>query len=235
MADAAAQVAEGVAIVADCQAEGAVVRLIGGAAIALHSGRGDAPHRSFSDLDLIAARGAARALTRVLERRGFEGDRQFNALNGDRRLIFHGPSGKLDVFVGHFEMCHEIPLLRRIELDSPTATVTDLLLTKLQVVEIGEKDVRDVALLLEAHECRDGDGDCVNVAYLGELLGNDWGLWRTFTGSLEAVASAAPSVRPQAERIAETVEAAPRTRRFRMRARIGERKRWYELPEEVDG
>ncbi|MDO8210186.1 nucleotidyltransferase family protein [Conexibacter sp. CPCC 206217] len=235
MADAAAQVAEGVEIVESCRAAGAAVRLIGGAAIALHSGRGDAPHRAFSDLDLIAARRSTKTLTQVLEAHGFEGERQFNALNGDRRLVFHGPAGKLDVFVDRFEMCHEIPLVERIELDTPTITVTDLLLTKLQVVELNEKDAQDVALLLTAHECGSTEGDVVNVDYLGRLLGNDWGLWRTFTNSLETVAATAPAVRPRADRILEAVEAAPRTRRFRLRARIGERKRWYDIPEEVGG
>ena len=210
------------------------MRLIGGVAIALHSGRGEAPHRVFSDLDMVASRKGANLLTAVLKRRGYGGERQFNALNGDRRLIFHGPVGKLDVFIDRFEMCHAIPLASRLDLDNPTATVTDLLLTKLQVVKLNEKDVQDVALLLATHDCRSGEGDWVNVAYLGSLLGSDWGLWRTVTGSLAAMSTAVPAMRSRADQIREALEAAPRTSRFRIRARIGERKRWYELPEEID-
>ncbi|MGE0219548.1 hypothetical protein [Mycolicibacterium sp.] len=231
---AAAQVAEGVAIVADAEAAGAQARLIGGAAIAWHSGRADTPHRTFSDLDMVVSRKGAGALTKALEQRGYEGERQFNALNADTRLIFHGPTGKLDVFVERFQMCHEIPLRSRLELDTPTVTVTDLLLTKLQVVQINEKDVQDVALLLDTHECRAGEGDWVNGDYLGGLLGDDWGLWRTVTESLGAVARAEPRIGPRAEEILAAIEAGPKTRRFRLRAKIGERKRWYELPEEVD-
>ncbi len=231
---AAAQVAEGVAIVEDAAAAGTQARLIGGAAIAWHSGRAEAPHRTFSDLDMVVARKGSTALTKVLERRGYEGERQFNALNADCRLIFHGPGGKVDIFVERFQMCHEIPLRARLELDTPTVTVTDLLLTKLQVLEINEKDVQDIALLLEFHECRDGEGDWVNVEYLGRLLGDDWGLWRTVTGSLDAVSRAEPRVRRRVDEIHAAIEAAPKSRRYRLRARIGERKRWYELPEEVD-
>jgi len=231
---AAAQVAEGVAIVADAQAVGAQARLIGGAAIAWHSGRGESPHRTFSDLDMVVSRKGASALTKVLERRGYQGDRRFNALNADTRLIFHGPTGKLDVFVERFQMCHEIPLRSRLELDAPTATVTDLLLTKLQVLQINEKDVLDIALLLGTHECRAGEGDWINGDYLGRLLGDDWGLWRTATGSLAAVSKAEPRVRDRVAEILAAIEAGPKSRRYRLRARIGERKRWYELPEEVD-
>jgi hypothetical protein len=229
---AAAQVAEGVGIVEDVASAGAQARLLGGAAIAWHSGHADAPHRAFSDLDIVVSRKGVSTLTKTLESRGYEGERQFNALNADLRLIFHGPGGKIDIFVERFQMCHEIPLRSRLTLDSPTVTVTDLLLTKLQVHEINEKDVVDVALLLESHECREGEGDWVNGEYLGRLLADDWGLWRTVTGSLEAVAQAAPRVRDRVGEVLAVIEAVPKSRRFRLRARIGERKRWYELPEE---
>src|SRR6202030_4206358 len=122
------------------------LRLLGGAAIILHSG--GRPHRELGDLDAATRRSDGRALAGALATVGYEAEPRFNALHGDRRLIFHGPHGKLDVFVEVFEMCQRIELGPRLPLDSPTLPVSDLLLTKLQVVELNAKDADDAALLL---------------------------------------------------------------------------------------
>jgi hypothetical protein len=225
-------VCEGVALVESAQREGATVRLLGGAAVVLH-GSG-VPYREIGDLDAATGRKDVKPLSRALEGRGYEPETRFNALHGDRRLIFHGPAGKLDVFVDRFEMCHRLELGPRLGLDSPTITATDLLVTKLQVVELNEKDARDIAELLRHHELRAGEGDHVNTAYLGELVGDDWGLWRTLTGTLDRLAALAPDVSGQAAAVRTVLEDAPKGRRWRMRAKVGERKRWYELPDDLE-
>jgi len=58
-----------------------------------------------------------------------------------------------------------------------------------------------------------GDDETINSAYIATLLRADWGFWRTAQG---------------------TIDAAPKSLRWRTRARVGERVRWYELPEEID-
>jgi hypothetical protein len=147
-------------------------------------------------------------------------------------MIFRGPLGKLDVFVGRFSMCHALEIDDRLELDYPALTATDLLLTKLQIVELNAKDAHDAAVLLAEHPIAEGDGDHNDVAYISRLTGDDWGLWRTVTSTLEQLADLDPSVAGQCRALHEAVEAAPKTRRFKLRARVGERVRWYELPEE---
>jgi len=225
-------VAEGVALVESAEREGATLRLLGGAAVIVH-GSGVA-HRTIGDLDAVTMRKDIKRLTAMLQERGYEAETRFNALHGDRRLIFHGSAGKLDVFVERFEMCHRLDLGSRLRLDSPTITVTDLLVTKLQVVELNEKDSRDIAELLRHHSLGTGDGDHIDADYLGALIGDDWGLWRTLTGTLERLPALVPDVGEQAAAVHGVLDEAPKGRRFRMRAKVGERKRWYELPDDLE-
>lgn len=227
-----ALVSEGVALVDHAQREGATVRLLGGAAVVLHAS--GVPYREIGDLDAVTGRRDVKRVTQVLQDRGYEPEARFNALHGDRRLIFHGPAGKLDIFVERFEMCHRIELGDRLGLDSPTITVSDLLLTKLQVVELNEKDARDLAELLRHHELRAGEGDHFDSEYLAKLVGDDWGLWRTLVGTLARLPTLAPEVGEQAARVRRVLDDAPKGRRFRVRAKLGDRKRWYELPDEPD-
>ncbi len=224
-------VREGVALVEDASADDLVLRLLGGAAIVLHTS--GSVHREIADVDAVTRRSDARRLSETLRRRGYEPEARFNALHGQRRLIFYGPAGKLDVFVDNFEMCHRIELASRLTLDTPTLTVSDLLLTKLQVVELNAKDAHDAALLLRHHEFGEGPGDHLDVEYFARLVGNDWGLWRTMTGTLDRVAELEGEVASKTCELKQVLEAAPKSRRFNLRARVGERKRWYELPEGV--
>jgi hypothetical protein len=111
--------------------------------------------------------------------------------------------------------------------------VADLLLTKLQIVELNPKDAQDTRVLLAEHELGKGPGDHVDVAYMSSVLASDWGLWRTVTGTLATLARMHPDVSARVHELDEAFERAPKSRSWRLRARIGERKRWYELPDEV--
>jgi hypothetical protein len=215
---------------------GLALRLLGGAGVVLHCQAtlgGVVPHREIGDLDVAVASSDRRGVTAVFEAEGFEANRRFNAMQGDRRMIFNGSAGKVDVFVDRFELCHRLELTARLSLDPETITVADLLLTKLQIYELTQKDIDDVALLLTEHELGEGNGDHVDVAYMASLLGDDWGLWRTSSKTLEDVAVRRPDVATKAQDLKAAFEATPKTRRFRARARVGERKRWYEIPDET--
>ena len=209
-------------------ARGAVVRVLGGIGVVIHCG---SAHREPEDIDLAVGRGDLRALDAVLSERGYEPNARFNAMHGDTRNVFHGPAGKLDVFVGAFTMCHRLDLEPRLEIDSPTLSVADLILTKLQVVELTEKDAADLRVLLDEHELGSGPGDLIDATRIASVLADDWGYWRTATETLERVASDAPGVRDKADELRRRVDSEPKSRRYKLRARIGERRRWYELPE----
>lgn len=238
-------VAEGRRLLDLARANGAPLRLLGGVAVALRAGDALPPalRRSYGDLDFVAARGSSPAVIALLETAGYEPQVRFNALHSRDRLLFfdNDHDRQVDVFVGAFRMCHEIPLDGRLEIDERTIPPAELLLTKLQVVEVNEKDVRDAIAVLHAHAVGDDD-DGVSAPRVARLCAADWGLWRTITGNLAVVRSKLGDYDLGAggERVARNldllmrrIEAEPKGRAWRLRARIGDRKRWYELPEEV--
>jgi hypothetical protein len=162
-------------------------------------------------------------------------------MNGKERLLFYdNPNERqVDVFVSSFRMCHEIPLEKRLNVDEDTVPLAELLLTKLQIIELNEKDVRDTVALLLEHDVTDDDSG-VNASHVAALCADDWGLWRTISQNLEALRDRVGSYdvdrEPVTNRVSvllERLEAAPKSRAWRLRAKVGERKRWYQLPEEV--
>jgi hypothetical protein len=141
-------------------------------------------------------------------------------------------------------MCHEIPFGDRLKPGEPTVPLAELLLTKLQIVQLNEKDVRDTVLLFHGHDVADHDEDVVNAERIAQLCADDWGLWRTITGNLARCRELLGNYSlpaPDTERVGgrldtllERIEQAPKSRGWKLRSRIGERKRWYDLPEEVE-
>jgi hypothetical protein len=241
-------VAEGRRVLALAEAQGVTLRLLGGVAVVLRAPNGlpESLRRTYQDLDFAATRGSSAACGKLLVALGYEPHVSFNALHGSERLLFFDERNgrKADVFVGAFRMSHRIPLEGRLGLEPLTVPLAELLLTKLQIAELNEKDVRDTLALLHDHGIGDEDGDSVNGARLAEVLGDDWGLWRTITGNLAVCRDhlsryhlGAEETKRVAERIdalREQIDAEPKSRAWKLRARIGERKRWYETPEEVD-
>ncbi len=236
--------AEGQGIVSDAQERGLRVRLLGGIAIRLLlADRFDqAFDRPYRDVDVICGRKDGRGLEELLAARGWAPAAEFNALNGSRRLLFHDPASEaqVDVFVGEFSMCHALPLADSLDRPGPSLPATDLVMTKLQIVELNAKDRSDLYALLSGCDVGDGDPAAIEPARMASLTGRDWGLHHTFELNLarlregvssgEGPASASTAI----DALIAAMEAEPKSRAWKMRARIGERKRWYELPEEVD-
>jgi hypothetical protein len=198
--------------------------------------------RDYKDLDLVTGTKSRKAVDTFLRDAGYEPHVAFNAMNSKERMLFfddaHGR--QVDVFVGSFRMCHAIPLEERLEVDPVSVPLAELVLTKLQVIEVNEKDVRDTVALFHEHPLGDEDGGSVNAARVAELCADDWGLWRTITANLRTVEVQVERYDVDRTRVTERlvglqerIEAAPKSRGWKLRAKIGERKRWYELPEEV--
>jgi hypothetical protein len=226
--------------------EQAPLRLLGGTAIYLHSPTAavDPLRRSYYDLDLVGLSAQRAELERTLELAGYQEDREFNATWGHLRLLYHDVAHdrQVDVFVDKFVMCHTFDLRPRFALDTPTLPLADLLLTKLQVVEINQKDVLDILALLHDHPLGDGSPESIDIDYIAALAANDWGIWRTITGSLDTVlefwhsiGSYGPyDIQSQIYLLQQALAAVPKSLAWKVRAQVGERVRWYELPEEVN-
>ncbi len=237
-------VAEGQRLVDAIAAEGAELRLTGGVAVALRcaSARSAPLRRQYADIDAVG-RGSQRArVGKLLSALGYAADESFNAVHGSQRLFFWDPTNQrqFDVFLDRVEMCHTIDLSKRLATPDGTLAPADLLLMKLQVVETNEKDFLDILALLVDHDFTDDDAG-LNLPYLTSLTGSNWGLWRTTTIVAERADKYARSlsdfadrsrVHEQVGRFLDATTQSPKTTSWRLRAKIGERVRWYELPED---
>lgn len=196
------------------------------------------------DLDFAVYGRQRRELEHVLESQGYEPHRRFNAFHGQRRLKYDKPDDgvALDIFVDTFHMCHRLPFAGRLELHDFTMPLADLLLSKLQVVQMGEKDLRDIYVILHDHElAREGAVDEVDVDYIASICSDDWGWYKTVTMNIERSVGLVDDFLSGQEkeiylsrvgRLRQRIEAAPKSLRWQARARIGEARRWYDLPEE---
>lgn len=224
------------------------VRLFGGVAIWLRSTERTRAllGREYADVDLVAHRRGSRDVRDLLEAAGYVPERTFNAAHGASRLLYHAADGAfhIDVFLDRFTMSHQLDFEARLEVEPLTLTAADLLLAKLQVAEVNRKDLTDAAMLLIDHELADGDGPGrLNAAYVSEVCAADWGLHTTAGDNLDAVDGLAPelelspddagTLRARTSALRERMEQAPKSRAWKLRAKIGRRKRWYETPEEV--
>jgi hypothetical protein len=225
---------------------GVTLALLGGVAVRLHADTvPPALDREYKDLDFVVPKGRGSNASKLLSQTGYEPEVSFNAMNGNERLLFLDPAHgrQVDVFIGSFRMCHVIPLSDRLSPDQPTVPLAELLLTKLQIVELNEKDIRDTVLLFHGHEVAEHDDNAVNAARIAELCASDWGLWRTITANLRRCGELLNGydlaeddrrrVSARLGAVLEQIEAAPKSRGWKLRDKIGERRRWYELPEEV--
>jgi hypothetical protein len=221
------------------------IRLLGGLAVYFHSEPIPAAlRRSYGDIDVAIAKGASRSASELLAALRYEPSKEFNALHGSRRMLFYDVQNerKLDVFVDTFELCHTIPITGRLELDQQTIPLAELLLTKLQVVELTEKDLLDIVTLLDQHDVGPRDDEVINSDFIAGLTADDWGLWRTIKlnveriddqiGSLPLEADARDRVLAHVNALWERIEQEPKSRKWRLRDRVGDRKRWYEIPDE---
>jgi hypothetical protein len=239
---------EALDLVARAEDAGIPLRLIGGLAVRVLCPDFPPRIRNRQDLDLASTSAARPHLTELLIARGYEPDRRFNALYGHKQLYFESPRGTaVDVLLDRLEMCHVLEFRDRIERMPVTIDVTDLLLSKLQIVEINEKDVVDAVYLLAAYPVVLGDEPgTIGLDRISAIVADDWGWWRTLTGTVEHIrdladargdlvpTGASNDVLGGLDLIQEAADTVPKRMRWKLRARIGERKRWYQVPDEEE-
>ncbi|HKI91936.1 MAG TPA: hypothetical protein VJ986_06520 [Gaiellaceae bacterium] len=188
------------------------------------------------DIDLVTSGGVkADEVDRLLAAFDFQPYSHHNVWHAEIRQMFDRADGlHVDVFRDTLNFNHPISLKGRLEADSPTIPLAELLLSKLQIVEATPTDLQDVALLAGDHELGEG-ADRLDANAVAETLAGDWGFWRTATATLEkarAVAEGAAADRLAA--LAERIEQRPKSARWKMRARVGDRVRWYQEVEEAE-
>ena len=237
-------------VVGAVAARGRPLRVLGSIGVALHcpDARALLPafERTYADIDFAAYQRDARDVATAITDLGYLEDREVFIVSEGRRAIFQHPEARihLDVFYERLEFCHVIPLAGRLEVDSPTIPLAELLLSKLQIVKLNEKDVVDAILLFLDHPLGAGDDDTIDLARIAALCADEWGLWRTLTMNLEKVAALAatypqlsdPQRATVAHAVAElkaAIDAAPKPFSWRMRDRVGDRRQWWTDVDEV--
>ncbi len=233
-------------LVSAARLAGLPMRLMGGLGIWLvaPSARRPPYARTYADVDFAAEKRAAREVKAFFAAQGYLPEKLFNALHGATRLNFGAPDGRwtVDVVLDALHMSHRLDFAGRLAPGTPTLDLADLLLTKLQVWEINRKDLGDAACLLADHPLAETDGAAVDLRRIRDLLGSDWGLHHTVERNLgrlaelvahEPIEGSRYDVAGQVTALLAAIEAAPKSLGWKARARIGERVRWYETPEEV--
>lgn len=238
---------EGLRLVQAAVRRGLAVRLIGGVAVWARCPSAMLPalRRDYGDVDVVGLARESKALTRFFAEMGYRPDKLFNAIHGAQRLNFTDPdTGRpLDVLLDRFSMCHAIDLRDRLAVDPVTIPLADLLLTKLQVVRMNDKDLLDLTAILADHGVDERDHDSIDLGRVTAVLGKDWGFEHTVRLNLdrlrESVTGRDLPARTAAtidDRIAGLISALDKGRKsvvWQLRARIGERVNWYEEPEDV--
>jgi hypothetical protein len=238
---------EAVALVDGAARAGLKVRLLGGLGVRVLCPDFPPRLRSGQDMDLACASKGRREVADYLEKSGCVPDKAFNSLNGDRQMYFTAPSGRaIDVMVDRLVMCHTLDFRPSFGNSSLTLDPADLLLSKLQIFELNAKDARDITHLLSGVPVGgNAAGPVIDPGRFGAVLAADWGWWRTTTGNLEklpALLAESPEMVPpqprfdaleQAARLLDVAKSVPKSMKWKLRANVGDRVRWYELPEEV--
>jgi hypothetical protein len=241
------------ALVENAQKEDLVLRILGGLAVRLHSQEYQELFRkldreiAFADVDLITHDKSRRKLEPFFNRNGFNAEpriRKTPAIWAYRQIYVEESSGlNADIFFDKIEMSHLIDLSKRLEVDSPTIPIADILLAKLQIHAINEKDIKDAVLLIRAHSISDSDKDSINAAYIAKLMSQDWGFCHTVTNNLKKTELLVDDykidqgdkedVKSKINQLLTRIEDEPKTSKFKFRAKIGERKKWYNEVDEA--
>lgn len=224
------------------------VRLLGGVAISLLY-KGQLPpalQREYKDLDFVCTRDHARRWSEVLESNGYKSDVQFNSIHGSQRLLHFNNStgGQLDTFVEEFSMCQQLELKTRLGILESTLTPIDLLLTKLQIFEINDKDLVDAIALFLKYAPGDSPTNSLEKERVKSIVGSHWGWYTTLIDNLEKVKqrvflTALSNFQKEVaieniDGLLQLIVDCPKSIKWKTRAKVGRRMPWYDLPEEVE-
>ncbi len=221
------------------------LKLLGGAGVHARSpsARRSPLKRKYGDLDYAISKKDRKAVMELFKELGYEANDRFNLMQGDRRLYFYDAEHgrQVDVFIDVFRMSHAIDLRGRLGHEHPAVRPSDLLLSKLQIYEVNRKDLIDMAALMLDHAIETGDAeDAIEAAYIARLAAGDWGFYRTLQVNIERLRALLEELEIDRElvnsRLDElwlAIEQEPKPLKWRLRAQVGDRVRWYELPEET--
>lgn len=243
-------------ILAAAQRDAVPVKLIGSAGVRWHCPyHGDLFERlerePARDLDLVVEKPAVRELASILEQLSLVQDRRIGQASDGQQLLFQSAdlSLNVDVYVDQLQYCHTIFFRGVLGHAHPTVPLAELLLTKLQIVELTDKDVKDVAILLLEHAVSAPnqalDWEIVDVGRFVAPLRKSWGFWYTVDRNLGWISDHVAGMSQLTEKQRETIRTrlqslrsfaseSPKSTSWKIRSKIGTRRLWYQDVEEKD-
>jgi len=233
--------------------KGIPIRVASACAVRIHCPKSltllDEMQRTVKDLDFFSLSKFEAQIPPLFEKLGYDLSEDFSKyyahLYGVIRNRFSDPETgvTIDVFYDKLEMSHTIDLRKRLEVDFPTVTVSDLLLAKMQIVKINKKDIEDALILLREHEISESDADSINSRYVSNVLAADWGFYYTVTSNLQKARESIDSypvlkndadyIRKKIDFLLQTADACPKSMRWKLRAKVGIKQKWYTDVDEV--
>ncbi|MDI6846922.1 MAG: hypothetical protein QMD23_02155 [Candidatus Bathyarchaeia archaeon] len=228
-------------------------------------GTGVVKGQEYSDIDYVSYRKQREKIKELFDKIGYAKRRATLSTAASERQIYYHPKGwfYVDIFFDKLLVAnHPIDFRGRLELDHPTITVTDMLLEKIQMWEaFSIKDLKDCLLLLKAHDIKErGEKESIDASHIAKLLSQDWGFWYTATTNLKKLKKfvteldklgSEVEIKPKQiekkdrediarkiENLLERIDKEPKSFGWKMRAKVGTKKRWYnpvERPETVGG
>ena len=194
-----------------------------------------------TDIDFIAYSKNRGELTKYLESKAYEGMQRLNVLYGMRRQIFkHTETGLyIDIFYDTLDMCHKVEFRNRLHFDPLTVSLTDLVLEKMQIVQINEKDIKDCILLFLEHDVSEQDESKIHLDYISDVLSKDWGYYYTVTTNLKKIkdflgaydwipSDEENKVADRIDRLLQSIECKPKSSKWKLREKIGTKRQWYQ-------
>lgn len=230
--------------------KGVILRLVGALAFNLHCPRYNylqaAMGRVFTDIDFAARSDQTEGVRKVFKDLGWVEDTVVSTLYGSTRMVFNDPHSTLhsDVFYDKMEFCHDLPLRDRLQVDPLTIPLAELVVEKMQIVKINEKDLIDTIMLLREHPVGETDDETVNAPVIARMCAADWGLWRTLTMNLGKVVDVLAKygalspedrehVAGQVDELLGYIERQPKPMAWKLRNRVGDRVKWYKDVDEL--
>jgi len=247
---AASFVEEATRIVDVAKEKGLVLRIMGATAVRIHcpkfSYMHDALQREITDIDFIAYGKQNSGVLKMLEGLGYAADKRMRMFQFLGRYLYENPTNKrhIDVFFDELEFCHTIDFKGRLEIDYPTISLSDIFLQKMQIVQINEKDIKDVIVMLREHEIGTGGKEMIDSEYVSGLLSGDWGFWYTVTTNLGKVSAFLPEyqglsredrsdISAKIDKLSGAIEKHNKSFGWKMRAKTGTKQRWYREVDET--
>ena len=165
------------------------------------------------------------------------------------------PDGKRplngDIFLDGLVMNHRIDWVGRLHIDSPTIPLAELVLEKTQIVGgpkelgMGEKDAKDLTCIFLEHDVGNSDYETINAEVIAKPLREDWGFYYTVTKNLKLLKDQwlpkfdipeehKETVVGRVNKLLDVIEKKPKSLKWKMRAKIGTKKKWYNPVEELE-